>query len=163
MTNASFWGWEGVCPLRCRSAAWQVWSPGVTQHLQQHLCCIPRSRLGAALLGFLRGPLRGDVRKLPMGEMRSHRAGRSTTVRSTCRAQPCWDLSLEPCPVPKTPPDSARCCSTAGPSLALLIVGAAGRPCWTDGWTDRHAAIRAARRDVQAVAHLAAMAGNSLC
>lgn len=32
-----------------------------------------------------------------------------------------------------------------------------------DGWTDGHAAIRAARSDVQAVSRLAAMAVNSLC
>lgn len=133
MTNAPFRGGKG---LSC--AAQQVRSPGVPQHLQQHLHCTPRSSSGAASLSSCTDCATRMFTRCPWVR------GGATTPDSvnSLQGSAVPRLSLKPCPGPETPSDSAarsyRACSgTAGSSGALLAVGTAGRPCWADRQADK--------------------------
>lgn len=135
MTNGSVWGWEGVCPLRCPRSG-----PQESPSIRNNVCAASPARELPRWAFRRDGSVRTSM-ELPVGEMRIHHTGRSRTVGTTRGAQPRWGLSRAPCPVPKPLSDSAAQSeragsSTAGPSLASLMVGTAGGPCWRDGQTD---------------------------
>lgn len=122
------------------------WSPRVTRHLQQRLRCSPGS-VWEQLSGFLQGRLHGDIHELPVSKMRSHHAGRSTAVQSTCRAQPRWALSLEPSP--KTQSDcilELRSLLQHRQPFVCFTYRGDCRKAMLDGQTDGHAAIAGMRR-----------------